>query len=116
MTQTTQTGRGGNRWEAKRKRAERMLDYYLEGWSPLEISRMLGVTQRCVYIRLNDAGIEFEPGWPDDIWSMPDDVKRLAISRRAARGAREALKEFSPLSPLSTVFTGDDQFGPQPCR
>ncbi len=92
--------------DAKTSRAEQMLAAYNGGLSPLEIAHRMGVTQRCVYVRLNALGVEFEIGRPDDLWSLPEAERRIEITRRAARGAREALKQFQRLSPLSTEFTG----------
>lgn len=90
----------------KHVRAADMLVAYESGRTPAEIAVQMGVTRRTVYIRLNALGVEFERGRPDDLWSLPDDERRREITLRAARGAREALKQFRRLSPLSTEFTG----------
>lgn len=78
---------------AKADRAKLMLASFRKGRTPIEIARDFGVTKRCVYIRLNAAGIEFELGRPDDLWSLPEDERRKQIILRSARGAREALKQ-----------------------
>lgn len=79
----------------KLQRARDMMFAYEHGHSPSEIAREMGVTKRTVYIRLNAQGVEFERGRPDDIWSLPEDERRTEISRRAARGARAALREIT---------------------
>lgn len=93
--------------DAKSDRADQMLNAYLDGFTVSEIAQYHGVTRRMVYIRLNALGVVFDVGRPDDIWSMPEDQRRIEITKRAARGAREALKDFPPISPLSTLFTAD---------
>lgn len=90
----------------KRERAQQMLAAFRAGQSPLDISRSFGVTQRCVYVRLNALGVDFEEERPNDLWSMPEGERRTQIAIRAARGAREALKHIRSHSPLSTQFTG----------
>jgi hypothetical protein len=90
----------------KLDRAQQMLAAFRRGFSPLEISRNFGVTQRCVYVRLNALGVDFEEERPSDLWSMPEEERRRQITLRAARGARSALKQIRAVYPLSTVFTG----------
>jgi hypothetical protein len=115
MTQSspTQTVRGAETApegrSAKLDRARQMLAAFRQGYSPLEISRTFGVTQRCVYVRLNALGVDFEEERPSDIWSMPEEDRRRQIAIRAARGARVALKQIRSHSPLSAEFTGAGQ-------
>lgn len=80
-------------WPAKADRAKQMLAAYKRGASVSEIAESLGVTRRCVHLRLNDLGVGFERGRPDDLWSLPEDERRKQIILRSARGAREALKQ-----------------------
>lgn len=87
LSTTQTTGR-----EPKAERAQQMLASYNRGRTPSQIARDFGVTMRCVYIRLNELGVEFERGRPDDLWSLPEDDRRSQITVRASRAAREALK------------------------
>ena len=92
----------------KADRAEEMLAAFNAGLTPQEIAEDFGVTSRCVYIRLNDLGIEFDSTKRRDaaLWSLPDDERRVIFAQRAAKAAREQLKQIRSHSPLSTVFTG----------
>lgn len=83
---------------AKAKRHDEILDAYLDGMPVLVIAEHFGVTQRWVYVCLNDMGVVFHNDRPNDIWSMEETQRRVAITRRASRGASEALKQFSRTS------------------
>lgn len=99
----------------KLERAKAMLEAHRRGYTPLEISRQFGVTQRCVYVRLNALGVNFEEEeQADRLWSMPENDRRREVAIRAARGAREALKAFPHFSPMSTVFTGTNEIALTP--
>lgn len=81
---------------AKADRAEEMLAAFNGGLTPREIAEDMGVTVRCVYVRLTKQGVTFdnEKRRGAVMWSLPEDERRLAIAQRAAHGASEALKEF----------------------
>lgn len=77
---------------ARAERAQQMLVTYRQGASVAEIGRQYGLSERQVYIRLNELGVVFVSKAPSDIWSLPENERRIAFARRAARGARKQLR------------------------
>lgn len=78
----------------KTQRAHQMLKAYKSGQAPKDIAADFGVTKRAVYIRLNELGVHFENENRSDLWSRPDDQRRVLFAKKAARVARELLKAF----------------------
>jgi hypothetical protein len=94
----------------KADRRQRIIAMRLSGVAPYDIARKFGMTANYVRAVLREADVAAETAAygsdVDSIWSLPEEERRLAFARRAAEGARAALRNPSfEFSPVSTVIT-----------
>jgi orotate phosphoribosyltransferase-like protein len=79
---------------AMRNQVKQMAELLKAGMTATEIAEELDLTLSHVWYRLTQAGYDLAAN-SSNVWSMTDDDRRAEFAKRAARGAREALKGFS---------------------
>jgi hypothetical protein len=76
-----------------RKRDKQMGEMFKGGMSVTQIANEFDLSLSHVWYRLTQAGYDVGAN-SSNVWSMPDDDRRAEFAKRAAKGAREALKGF----------------------
>lgn len=88
---------------AYRERDKLMQYMFLEGSTATEIAEKLSLSYSFVWSRLSEAGFDAGSNDPRNVWYLSEDDRRKAFTRRAAKGAAEALKGFEKFRTIGEV-------------
>ena len=88
---------------ADRQKDRAIEDLFFEGMTVPQIAEALGFSNSQVWSRLTDMGHDTSENSYNGIWGLPEEDRRRAIARRAAKGAKEALRGFESFKTIGEL-------------